>query len=393
MKMKIDLNLEEDVCFYEQTIFSQGLEEADNLKNVDVQETSANEAEHLKPVRLDGKFSLSDVYVNEKEAYKAYCNYDQNLGFSIRKDHHNYWPNSRNLKSKNFVCSKVGFKKLSDLNIQRKYRKSDTRTGCSTMIRFTVDEAGYWKVKIFIENHNHDLLRPEDRYLLRSCRFAYEMSTRAQLNEEGEEFILASIKDTSEKLDLIVYGKRKNKKSTYGGSVKLKDPLKRRSKGISNARLKNHWEKKPKRLAEKPFTITLSTLITSFGDETLWDGSFSGGSFGDGTFWDGSWGGSFGDGTIRDSSFWEGIIWVGSSWGGSFGNGFSWRGSFGDGTIWDGSSRGASFGDGSFWGGSGDGTFCDGSFWAVGKVSHVISSPLFGRPVRKATSSAVKGTM
>ncbi|PKU84428.1 Protein FAR1-RELATED SEQUENCE 5 [Dendrobium catenatum] len=38
------------------------------------------------------------------------------------------------------------------------------------MIRFTVDESGFWKVKKFIENHNHDLPRPEDRHLLRSCR-------------------------------------------------------------------------------------------------------------------------------------------------------------------------------------------------------------------------------
>ncbi|PKU62215.1 hypothetical protein MA16_Dca011508 [Dendrobium catenatum] len=61
MKMKIDLNIEEDVCFYEQTIFSQGSEEADNLENADVQETSAHEAEHLKLVRLDEKFSLSET--------------------------------------------------------------------------------------------------------------------------------------------------------------------------------------------------------------------------------------------------------------------------------------------------------------------------------------------
>ncbi|KAI0526901.1 hypothetical protein KFK09_002494 [Dendrobium nobile] len=177
MKMEIDLDLEEDVGFYEQTIFSQVSEEADNLENVDVQETSAHEAESLKPVRLNEKFSLSvkfafyqDVYVNEKDAYEAYRNYGQNLGFSVHKDHHSYWPNSRNLKSKDFVYSKADFKKLSDLNIQRKYRKSDTRTGCPAMIRFTVDEAGYWKVKKFIENHNHDLPRPDDRHLLRSCR-------------------------------------------------------------------------------------------------------------------------------------------------------------------------------------------------------------------------------
>ncbi|XP_028557088.1 protein FAR1-RELATED SEQUENCE 5-like [Dendrobium catenatum] len=111
-----------------------------------------------------------DVYVNEKEAYEAYCNYGQNLGFSVREDHYSYWPNSRNLKSKDFVCSKADFKKLPDLNIQRKYQKSDTRAGCPAMIRFTVDEVGYWKVKKFIENHNHDLPRLEDRRLLRSCR-------------------------------------------------------------------------------------------------------------------------------------------------------------------------------------------------------------------------------
>ncbi|KAI0519746.1 hypothetical protein KFK09_007205 [Dendrobium nobile] len=170
MKMEIDLDLEEDAGFYEQTIFSQVSEEADNLENADVQETSAHEAEHVEPVIQNEKFSLSDVYVNEKETYEAYRKYGYNLGFSVRKDHHSCWPNSRNLKSKDFVCSKASFKKLPDLNIQRKYRRSDTRTGCPAMIRFTVDEGGYWKVKKFIENHNHDLPRPEDRHLLRSCR-------------------------------------------------------------------------------------------------------------------------------------------------------------------------------------------------------------------------------
>ncbi|KAI0496270.1 hypothetical protein KFK09_022584 [Dendrobium nobile] len=162
MPMKMEIDLEEDVGFYEQTIFSQVSEEADNLENADVPETSAHEAKHVELVGLDEKFSISDVYVNEKEAYEAYRSYGYNLGFSVRKDHHSYWPNSRNLKSKDFVCSKTGFKKLPDLNIQRKYRRSDTRTGCPAMVRFTVDEAGYWKVKKFIENHNHDLPRPED---------------------------------------------------------------------------------------------------------------------------------------------------------------------------------------------------------------------------------------
>ncbi|PKU74426.1 hypothetical protein MA16_Dca003629 [Dendrobium catenatum] len=45
--MKKEIDLEEDVGFYEQTLFSQVSEEADNLENADVQETSAHEAEHV----------------------------------------------------------------------------------------------------------------------------------------------------------------------------------------------------------------------------------------------------------------------------------------------------------------------------------------------------------
>ncbi|PKU84691.1 Protein FAR1-RELATED SEQUENCE 5 [Dendrobium catenatum] len=100
-----------------------------------------------------------------------YCKYAHNAGFSVRKEHHSFWPNSRKIRSKDYVCSKAGFKKSSDLNLQRKYRKSDTRTGCPAMIRFIVDEDGNWKVQKFIESHNHDLARPEDCHLLRSCRY------------------------------------------------------------------------------------------------------------------------------------------------------------------------------------------------------------------------------
>ncbi|KAL0914059.1 hypothetical protein M5K25_017558 [Dendrobium thyrsiflorum] len=107
---------------------------------------------------------------NEKEAYEAYCNHAHNVGFSVRKDHHYYWPTFRKIKSKDFVCSKAGFKKMPDLNFQLKYQKSDTGTGCSAMIRFTVDETEYWKVKKIIENHNHDLFGLEDRHLLRLSR-------------------------------------------------------------------------------------------------------------------------------------------------------------------------------------------------------------------------------
>ncbi|KAH0450073.1 hypothetical protein IEQ34_020765 [Dendrobium chrysotoxum] len=102
-RMPMKMEIEEDVSLYEQTIFSQGME-AEN-RYADIHEASSHEAEQLNKAQPEGKFSLSDVYANEKEAYEAYCNYGHNLGFSVRKDHHSFWPNSRKIKSKVFVCS------------------------------------------------------------------------------------------------------------------------------------------------------------------------------------------------------------------------------------------------------------------------------------------------
>ncbi|KAL0915530.1 hypothetical protein M5K25_015956 [Dendrobium thyrsiflorum] len=110
------------------------------------------------------------AYKDEKEAYEAYCSYAHNNRFSVRKDHHSFLPNSRKIKTKDFVCSKAGFKKQSDLNSQNKCRRSETRTGCPCLIRFSVDEDGNWIVKKFIESYNHYLARLEDRHLLRSGR-------------------------------------------------------------------------------------------------------------------------------------------------------------------------------------------------------------------------------
>ncbi|KAI0496502.1 hypothetical protein KFK09_022819 [Dendrobium nobile] len=113
---------------------------------------------------------LSVVCNSEKEAYDTYCRYAHSVGFSVRKEHHCYWPNSRKIRMKDFVCSKAGFKKGLDLNAKSKYRKANTRTGCPTMIRFSVDQDGEWKVTKCVENHNHELASPEDQHLLRSCR-------------------------------------------------------------------------------------------------------------------------------------------------------------------------------------------------------------------------------
>ncbi|KAH0451449.1 hypothetical protein IEQ34_018748 [Dendrobium chrysotoxum] len=53
----------------------------------------------------------------------------------------------------------------------------------------------------------------------------------------------------------ILGGKKTNQKYAarpQSGSANLKDPLKRRPKGISNARLKSHWEKKKRPKKKQP---------------------------------------------------------------------------------------------------------------------------------------------
>ncbi|KAL0925546.1 hypothetical protein M5K25_003892 [Dendrobium thyrsiflorum] len=110
--------------------------------------------EYCSVLKSGTEYLSRGVYRSEKEAYEMYCEYAHNAGFSVRKEHHSYWPNSRIIKSKDFVCSKAGQKKGIDLNSQTKYRKSNTRTGCPAMIRFAGDL------------QNHDWLK--DLYRIRN---------------------------------------------------------------------------------------------------------------------------------------------------------------------------------------------------------------------------------
>ncbi|KAI0515936.1 hypothetical protein KFK09_008607 [Dendrobium nobile] len=303
-------------------------------------------------------FNISAVYKDETEAYECFCTYAHDNGFSVRKDHHSFWPNSRKIKSKDFVCSKAGFKK-SDYHTsgkRKRFTRPVVRTGYPAMVRFVTDEDGYWHVKRFIESHNHELVTPADRHLLRSCRniieekasilksmtdagirtgdaYAYlaeevggcenvgfskrdaynfiqkEKRARIEIGDTNsliqlfkdrqvedhmfawdEEFIKAvgemsiDFVSTDSSRFLVNYiekknqnhpwvvhfdategGKKRNEKdvaSSQGGTANLKDPLKRRPKGISNARLKSHWEKK-KRPKSRDSTIILLTEITS----------------------------------------------------------------------------------------------------------------------------------
>ncbi|XP_020599220.1 protein FAR1-RELATED SEQUENCE 5-like [Phalaenopsis equestris] len=113
---------------------------------------------------------LQTLVRNEKKTYEVYCAYAHHIGFSGRKDHTTFSTNSRIIKTKDFICGKAGFKKELKITETVKYRREETRTGCLAMIRYRVDEEGNWTVKKLIESHNHSLVNPDDKHLLRSRR-------------------------------------------------------------------------------------------------------------------------------------------------------------------------------------------------------------------------------
>ncbi|KAL0907937.1 hypothetical protein M5K25_022394 [Dendrobium thyrsiflorum] len=238
------------------------------------------------------------VYTSEKEAYEMYCDYGHNVGFSIQKEHHSYWPNSRKIKWKDFVCSRAGYKKGIDLNSKSKFRKFNTRTGCTTMIRFAgvdgmciihastdssiffvkstdiCDQPHQWTIHFdavegtvecscgkfsmmgIMCSHTMrvfrqlDIIKIPSHYLLLQwsvrarkdiyvgptvsitgknpsqsieggtsmifrnhlSRFAYQISTRTQGNEDAEQYMLAAMVEMADNIDFILARKKKNQK-------------------------------------------------------------------------------------------------------------------------------------------------------------------------------------
>ena len=115
---------------------------------------------------------LDKVAYTEVEAYNLYNNYALQIGFSIRKGKPRYFNGTKNVRQREFLCSKEGFKVDEDPCEEKNWKKLETRTGCKAFIRFTV-ENDVWRVTTFNPEHNHELALPSERDLLRlSCRIS-----------------------------------------------------------------------------------------------------------------------------------------------------------------------------------------------------------------------------
>ena len=115
---------------------------------------------------------LDKVTYTENEAYNLYNNHALRTGFSIRKGKPRYFNGTKNIRQREFLCSKEGFKVDEDPCEEKNWKKLETRTGCKAFIRITVENDA-WRVTAFNPEHNHELALPSKRHLLRSgCRIS-----------------------------------------------------------------------------------------------------------------------------------------------------------------------------------------------------------------------------
>ncbi|KAJ1399949.1 FAR1 DNA-binding domain [Sesbania bispinosa] len=108
---------------------------------------------------------LSSVVFSKDEAYNLYQEHAFKMGFSVRRGRALYYDSEKkNIRLKDYYCSKQGFKN-NEPQGEVTYERADSRTNCQAMVRFNVSKEGLWKITKLELNHNHDFVPPEQTWL------------------------------------------------------------------------------------------------------------------------------------------------------------------------------------------------------------------------------------
>ena len=96
------------------------------------------------------------------EIYEIYKKHTNALGFGIRKSTTRYTQGSnRKIRSKEFVCSKEGFRCTQPTATSESKRKTKqvpiTRTGCKAYLRAKVNHDGLLEVDEHVMTYNHEM--------------------------------------------------------------------------------------------------------------------------------------------------------------------------------------------------------------------------------------------
>ncbi|XP_073356620.1 protein FAR1-RELATED SEQUENCE 5-like [Aegilops tauschii subsp. strangulata] len=111
---------------------------------------------------------VGKCFQSEEEAYQFYNSYAQTKGFSIRKCRLKFKADGT-LSSRYFVCSKAGVKNANPTHVAKK-EQAISRTNCMARVQFSINQEGIWTAQKVTLDHNHQLVSPDKRHMLRSQR-------------------------------------------------------------------------------------------------------------------------------------------------------------------------------------------------------------------------------
>lgn len=110
----------------------------------------------------DGLLKVGIEFESDEHAYRFYNKYASLLGFSVRKDWINRSKIHGQVVSRKFTCSKEGYRRKDQRDVNVKKHRKETRTGCLAHMIVTRQPNGKYRVSHFEAIHNHDHINPNN---------------------------------------------------------------------------------------------------------------------------------------------------------------------------------------------------------------------------------------
>ncbi|XWS50579.1 hypothetical protein CRYUN_Cryun12cG0098800 [Craigia yunnanensis] len=170
---KFDLNVEQDRCSPKVNHF------------LATQSSLPSKGE----TNTDGVLKIGIEFESDEHACRFYNKYARLLGFSIRKDWVNRSKIHGQVVSRKFTCSKEGYRRKDQRDVNVKKHRKETRSGCLAHMIITRQPNGKYRVSHFEANHNHDNINPNNGQtlqLLKELCFPQASETDQPNNSETQ---------------------------------------------------------------------------------------------------------------------------------------------------------------------------------------------------------------
>ncbi|XP_016206749.1 protein FAR1-RELATED SEQUENCE 5-like [Arachis ipaensis] len=120
-------------------------------------------SDYVKTSMLSNVVALDDAeFHGVEEAYAIYVVYEKATGFAIRKSD-SIKDDEGNVVRKFFYCNRHGLreKKHYEKVDRKRAHKTEITTNCNAkFVVFLDKQSGKWRMKTFVQDHNHDLALP-----------------------------------------------------------------------------------------------------------------------------------------------------------------------------------------------------------------------------------------